>query len=78
MREKGQTEVAKTLETPVFSRGIEILTEKPKFVNHLHALTFCFFQKYILLTSLARIKQNDGHFISIYNRLYCSIIHEVW
>ena len=31
MREKGQTEVAKTLETPVFSRGIEILTEKRKF-----------------------------------------------
>ena len=31
MREKGQTEVAKTLETPVFSRGIEILTEKYKF-----------------------------------------------
>lgn len=30
MREKGQTEVAKTLETPVFSRGIEILTEKKK------------------------------------------------
>ena len=32
MREKGQTEVAKTLETPVFSRGIEILTEKYKFL----------------------------------------------
>ena len=31
MREKGQTEVTKTLETPVFSRGIEILTEKIKF-----------------------------------------------
>ena len=31
MREKGQTEVAKTLETPVFSRGIEILTEKNAF-----------------------------------------------
>lgn len=31
MREKGQTEVAKTLETPVFSRGIEILTEKAIF-----------------------------------------------
>ena len=31
MREKGQTEVAKTLETPVFSRGIEILTEKNGF-----------------------------------------------
>ena len=31
MREKGQTEVAKTLETPVFSRGIEILTEKAQF-----------------------------------------------
>ena len=31
MREKGQTEVAKTLETPVFSRGIEILTEKKEF-----------------------------------------------
>lgn len=33
MREKGQTEVAKTLETPVFSRGIEILTEKKKFLS---------------------------------------------
>ena len=32
MREKGQTEVAKTLETPVFSRGIEILTEKIGFI----------------------------------------------
>ena len=31
MREKGKTEAAKTLETPVFSRGIEILTEKLKF-----------------------------------------------
>ena len=31
MREKGQNEVAKTLETPVFSRGREILTEKAKF-----------------------------------------------
>ena len=31
MREKGQTEAAKTLETPVFLRGIEILTEKIKF-----------------------------------------------
>ena len=31
MREKGQTEAAKTLETPVFSRGIEILTEKNGF-----------------------------------------------
>lgn len=34
MREKGQTEAAKTLETPVFSRGIEILTEKDKFIKH--------------------------------------------
>ena len=33
MREKGQTEVAKTLETPVFSRGIEILTEKFQLIN---------------------------------------------
>lgn len=33
MREKGQTEAAKTLETPVFSRGIEILTEKLKFIT---------------------------------------------
>ena len=31
MREKGKTEAAKTLETPVFSRGIEILTEKVEF-----------------------------------------------
>ena len=35
MREKGQTEAAKTLETPVFSRGIEILTEKEKFVKEM-------------------------------------------
>ena len=34
MREKGQTEAAKTLETPVFSRGIEILTEKSEFLYH--------------------------------------------
>lgn len=33
MREKGQTEVAKTLETPVFSRGIEILTEKVELLR---------------------------------------------
>ena len=33
MREKGQTEVAKTLETPVFSRGIEILTEKSELCS---------------------------------------------
>ena len=39
MREKGQTEVAKTLETPVFSRGIEILTEKSKFFA-FRGLTF--------------------------------------
>lgn len=37
MREKGQTEVAKTLETPVFSRGIEILTEKFKFLGEMLA-----------------------------------------
>ena len=34
MREKGQTEVTKTLETPVFSRGIEILTEKCEFIEY--------------------------------------------
>ena len=39
MREKGQTEVAKTLETPVFSRGIEILTEKSDIsLNDLKAM----------------------------------------
>ena len=37
MREKGQTEVAKTLETPVFSRGIEILTEKYEFKKNLRS-----------------------------------------
>lgn len=31
MREKGQSKAVKTLETPVFSRGIEILTEKNEF-----------------------------------------------
>lgn len=36
MREKGQNEAAKTLETPVFSRGIEILTEKYEFVEYLY------------------------------------------
>lgn len=36
MREKGQTEAAKTLETPVFSRGIEILTEKLELYGYLH------------------------------------------
>ena len=35
MREKGQTEAAKTLETPVFSRGIEILTEKKQFIGNI-------------------------------------------
>ena len=41
MREKGQTEVAKTLETPVFSRGIEILTEKSKLTaNTLNEIMF--------------------------------------
>ena len=39
MREKGQTEVAKTLETPVFSRGIEILTEKIQFYFFSTTLT---------------------------------------
>jgi len=38
MREKGQTEVTKTLETPVFSRGIEILTEKSFFMQSLGAI----------------------------------------
>lgn len=37
MREKGQTEVAKTLGTPVFSRGIEILTEKIKLYEFENA-----------------------------------------
>lgn len=36
MREKGQTEVAKALETPVFSRGIEILTEKLEFLLRIY------------------------------------------
>ena len=40
MREKGQTEVAKTLETPVFSRGIEILTEKLIFCKHRERDTY--------------------------------------
>ena len=40
MREKGQTEVAKTLETPVFSRGIEILTEKTEFKRQISKLIY--------------------------------------
>lgn len=48
MREKGQTEVAKTLETPVFSRGIEILTEKKEFIKKSvsHDTGFMFYLKY--------------------------------
>ena len=44
MREKGQTEVAKTLETPVFSRGIEILTEKSEFVKEKNLAGRTFFR----------------------------------
>lgn len=40
MREKGQTEAAKTLETPVFSRGIEILTEKLEFEGIVISVMF--------------------------------------
>ena len=40
MREKGQTEVAKTLETPVFSRGIEILTEKSQLVENAQIIAY--------------------------------------
>ena len=68
MREKGQTEVAKTLETPVFSRGIEILTEKvefsglvdlqatvPSFFSHNHT----FIHKRSLSSGFARLYAND-------------------
>lgn len=37
MREKGQSKAVKTLETPVFSRGIEILTEKFEFIKNEHS-----------------------------------------
>ena len=43
MREKGQTEAAKTLETPVFSRSIEFLTEKLKLksdIKYPHKIVF--------------------------------------
>ena len=59
MREKGQTEVAKTLETPVFSRGIEILTEKFKFSvfkewkNDLTSRQIVFPQKQELVLGIA-------------------------
>ena len=39
MREKGQNEVAKTLETPVFSRGIEILTEKNQLQKQCNTIS---------------------------------------
>ena len=42
MREKGQTEVAKTLETPVFSRGIEILTEKFKLIKKIREEAYAY------------------------------------
>ena len=34
MREKGQSKAVKMLETQVFSRGIEILTEKVEFLKN--------------------------------------------
>ena len=53
MREKGQTEVAKTLETPVFSRGIEILTEK---------FVFFFRSPHFILTLMAQNLWTTGFF----------------
>lgn len=55
MREKGQTEVAKTLEIPVFSRGIEILTEKTEFTQDI----LC----YQLLMLIISILINRGIFL---------------
>ena len=52
MREKGQTEVAKTLETPVFSRGIEILTEKNKFLRYCKTLVIQRTFKYLSIISM--------------------------
>lgn len=52
MREKGQTEVAKTLETPVFSRGIEILTEKCQLVLENETL-----RKYTILVMLYKFER---------------------
>ncbi len=56
MREKGQTEAAETLETPVFSRGIEILTEKNEF--------FCY-GKYASIHTMSSIRSASArlHFI---------------
>ena len=51
MREKGQIEMAKTLETPVFSRGIEILTEKKIFCE-LHTL-------FLILTMIFLTRQEN-------------------
>lgn len=58
MREKGQTEAAKTLETPVFSRGIEILTEKAKFTK-MDATILAFGKSYIYRLCL-RGRRADG------------------
>ena len=49
MREKGQIEVAKTLETPVFSRGIEILTEKVKLDEKIPAAGVCSGDTFIVI-----------------------------
>lgn len=65
MREKGKTEAAKTLETPVFSRGIEILTEKIK-------LYYTESEAKIILRSLIRLKNE-----LIRQGRYADIVDEV-
>ena len=57
MREKGQTEVAKTLETPVFSRDIEILTEKKKLEAIPRPPVSLAFNKYGSAKKMQRLRQ---------------------
>ena len=75
MREKGQTEVAKTLETPVFSRGIEILTEKSEFVTKRSKFIELFFLRILSIVAFlippalgmffVFVSDGEGYFLAI-------------
>lgn len=66
MREKGQTEVAKTLETPVFSRGIEILTEKQQFVDPITLRTH-FWNVFVVDALLGNFDRHNGNWGFLYD-----------
>ena len=60
MREKGQTKVTKTLETPVFSRGIGILTEKSELYCRIYLTKIRRFRQVYSTKNIMRAIVNVG------------------